>query len=309
MKPRNPIWLIILVYCSIAAAQVKIGEMTLSELEEVRGIIRNPEYSALIIVSEVPDLQFESTRVIHTINQKGASEWQLKVEPGRQIITIRAPGYQPSKTEVINLQARIIYRMKVDQVRAIPGTLVLNSDPPDAGVKINGVAIQGRTPLHLEGILPGLINVEIQKEQYRPVFSSLEVKSGEVSEWNVELSQSAVKVQIDLEDEDLTDVGVIINGEPKGTAPGIIYLEPGTYQLVLQKPGYEYPEKVININFDKDEIRLSEELIPLSQPIYKKWWFYAGTAAVVTAAILISSGGTEEEPPLSSSPPDFPNSR
>ena len=62
-------------------------------------------------------------------------------------------------------------------------------------------------------------------------------------------------------------------------------------------------------DFEKDEIRLSEELISLSQPIYKKWWFYAGTAAVVTAAILISSGGEEEVPSLSSTPPAFPGSQ
>ena len=309
MQISRPIAIALVLYCSMAYAQVKVGEMTLGQLEEIRGFVRNPEQSALIIVSEVTDLQFESTRIIHTVNQRGASEWVLKVEPGRQMFTIRAPGYLPTKTEVVNMQARLVYRLKVIQVRAIPGTLKLTSSPPDAGVKINGVAIQGRTPLNLEGVLPGLINIEIKKEQYRPVFSTVEVKSGEVAEWNVELSQSAVKVHIDLEDEDLTDVGIIINGEPKGTAPGIIYLEPGTYQLILQKPGYEYPEKVINIDFEKDEIRLSEELISLSQPIYKKWWFYAGTAAVVTAAILISSGGEEEVPSLSSTPPAFPGSQ
>ena len=85
-------------------AQDKLGELALSEPEEKRVIVRNPERSALIFVSEVADLEFESTRVIYGVRPRGASEWQLLLEPGRQIITVRAPGYQPIKTEVIIFQ-------------------------------------------------------------------------------------------------------------------------------------------------------------------------------------------------------------
>jgi hypothetical protein len=252
-------------------------------------------------------LKFESTRLIHEVTQHGASEWILRIEPGRQIIYVRAPGYQPVESDVFNFEAKKAFKIKVTQVRPLPGTLVINSNPEGSEIKLNGVPIEGRTPLRLDQILPGRFNIEVAKELYRPAFNTLEVRSNEETEWNVDLTQSAVRVHIELEDEDLTDVGVLIDGEPVGMAPGSFFLEPGTYQLVLQKPGYEYPEKVIHIDFSEEEIRLSEELVPLSQPIYKKWWFYAGSAALVTgAAILISSGEDKGRDPLTSSPPSFP---
>jgi hypothetical protein len=289
-------------------SQEKQGEMSLSSLEfDRKSFVRDRERSALIVISEVPDLQFESTRLIYEVTQHGASEWWVRLEPGRQIVYIRAPGYQPIETDVFNFEAKKAFKVKVSQVRPIPGTLVINSNPDGAEIKINGVPIEGRTPLRLEEVMPGRFNIEVSRELYRPAFNTLEIQSNDVTEWNVDLTQSAVRVNIDLEDEDLTDVGVLIDGEPIGIAPGTIYLEPGTYQLVLQKPGYEYPEKVIHIDFSEEEIRLSEKLIPLSQPIYKKWWFYAGSAALVTgAAILISSGAEEDRPPLTDQPPSFP---
>jgi hypothetical protein len=288
--------------------QEKLAEMSLGLLERDRkSLVRNRERSALVVISEVPDLQFESTRLIHEIRQKGASEWQLLLEPGRQIIYIRAPRYQPVETDVFNFEAKKAFKIKVSQVRPIPGTLAINTNPEGAEIKINGIKIEGQTPIRLEEILPGQFNLEVSRELYRPAFNTLEVKSGEVTEWNVDLTQSAVKVYINLTDEELTDVGIVIDGQPVGIAPGFIYLEPGTYKLVLQKPEYEYPEKVIRVDLSEQEMYLSEELIPLHQPIYNKWWFYAGSAALITgAAILISSPGPAEKDKLPTSPPQFP---
>lgn len=287
-------------------AQDKLGELAVSEPEEKKIVVRSPDRAALVIVSEVADLSFESTRVIHDVRPRGASEWNLIVEPGRQIITIRAPGYQPVKTEVINLQAKRAYSLKITQVRAIPGKLLINTDPPDAEILINGAKIEAKTPFVLEEALPGRFNIEVIKEGYRSAFKSMEVASNQVTQWDVELTQTAVRVMIELENKEVREVGILINGAPMGVAPGAIYLEPGTYQLVLQKPGFKFPEKVIEIDFG-DEIRLSEKLIAVNQPVYKKWWFYAGTAAVATTtAALLMSGNNAGTEPLTADPPTFP---
>lgn len=297
----------ILLFSQILFSQDKLGELAVGEPEEKKIVVRSPDRAALVIVSEVADLEFESTRLIHEVRPRGASEWNLLVEPGRQIITVRAPGYQPVKTEVINLQAKRAYSLKITQVKAIPGKLIINTDPPDAEILINGAKIEAKTPFVLEEALPGRFNIEVMKEGYRSAFKGMDVKSNDVTQWDVELTQTAVKVQIELENKEVREVGILINGEPKGVAPGAIYLEPGTYQLVLQKPGYKFPEKVIEVNFG-DEITLSEKLIPEKQPIYKKWWFYAGSAAVVaTGAILITGGKSTAGPePLTGNPPVFP---
>jgi hypothetical protein len=298
--------LLLLLFCGILHGQDKLGELAVSPPEEKKIVVRSPDHSALIVVSEVADLQFESTRLIEKVIPRGASEWQLLLEPGRQIITVRAPGYQPVQTGVINLQAKRAYSLKVTQVKAIPGTLFITSEPDSAEILLNGVKIAGKTPFRLEQVLPGRMNIEVEKEGYRSALKTLEVKSQEVTEWHVELTQTAVKVHIELENKQVKDVGVVLDGEPRGLAPGAILLEPGTYQLVLQKPGYRFPEKVIEVNFGPEEITLSEKLIPLHQPFYKKWWFLTGSAALVTGSTALILGGGSNREPLTSEPPAFP---
>jgi len=298
--------LFFLTVAGVLYAQEKLGELALSEPQEKKVIVRSADKAALIIVSEVADLQFESTRLIHAVRQRGASEWQLLVEPGRQILTIRAAGYQPVKSEVINIPVKRAFSIKVSQVRAIPGKLIINTEPAEADILINGAKIEAKTPFILEEALPGRFNIEVQKEGYRSAFKSLDVKSEETTNWDIELTQTAVRVQIELENDEVREVGVLINGEPKGLAPGAIFLEPGTYQLVLQKPGYDFPEKVIEIEFGPEEIKLSETLIPVDQPFYKQWWFYAGTAAAATTAAILFSGDSAGDKSLTTDPPSFP---
>ncbi len=306
MKPQFASLSIFLLFTGLLYGQQKLGELAVSQPEEKRVIVRSPDRTALMVVSEVADLKFESTRTIHATRPRGASEWHLLVEPGRQIITIRAPGYQPVKTGVINLQAKRGYSLKVSQVRAIPGTLVITTEPEEAEIRLNGAKIDAKTPYRLVGALPGDFNVEVQKQGYRPAFKKLIVTSDQLTEWNVELTQTAVRVQIELKNKELKEVGILINGEPMGLAPGAIYLEPGSHQLALQKPGYRLFEKVVNIEFGPEEIRLSEKLVPLKQPIYKRWWFLTGSAVVLTgsAALLLGGGGGRE--PLTGEPPVFP---
>lgn len=309
MQPRTSALILILLFYGTVLAQDKLGELAVSAPEEKKVIVRSPDRSALIVVSEVSDLEFESTRIIHDIRPRGASEWQLVLEPGRQIITIRAPGYQPVKTNVINLETKRAYGLKVTQVRAIPGTLVITTDPPKAEILLNGVKIEGATPFRLEQALPGKFNIEVRKEGFRPALKELDVRSNEITEWDVELTQTAVKVQIELDNEEVREVGILIDGEPKGVAPGAILLEPGTYQLVLQKPGYRYPEKVIQIEFGPEQILLSEKLLSVKQPFYKSWWFLAGSAAVLTGTTAILVGGKSKgNEPLTAEPPSFPGS-
>ncbi|MFQ5674478.1 MAG: PEGA domain-containing protein [bacterium] len=287
-------------------SQEKSGELAISRPEEKNIIVRSPDRTALIVVSEVPELTFESTRLIYATRPRGASEWNLLIEPGRQIITVRAPGYQPVKTGVINLEAKRAYSIKVSQVKAVPGTLLITSEPDEAEIRLNGAKIDAKTPYRLEGALPGDFNVEVQKEGYRPALRNLRVKSNEVTEWHVELTQTAVRVLIELDNKKLKEVGILIDGEPKGLAPGAVYLEPGNYQLVLQKPGYRFSEKVINVEFGPEEIRLNEKLIPIKQPIYKRWWFLTGSAAVFAGSAVLLFGGGGGQEPLTSEPPVFP---
>jgi len=77
MTLRSVFILLNLLAGEIVLGQEKYGELTVSAPESLTVVVRNETQSAVIVVSEVPDLQFESTRQIFETKQRGASEWQL----------------------------------------------------------------------------------------------------------------------------------------------------------------------------------------------------------------------------------------
>jgi len=307
MKLRSVFILLGLLAGETVWGQEKYGELTVSEPESLTVVVRSETQSALIIVSEVPDLQFESTRRIFEARPRGASEWQLVVEPGRQILTIRAPTYLPVKTDIINLRAKRAYRLKVSQVKPVPGTLFIKTKPEGASLRIDGVLVDARTPYRFEEALPGRHYVQVFKEGYRAVEKALDVESKKVAAWEPELTQTAVRVQIDLANK-LEEAGILINGEAKGVAPGAIYLEPGSYRFLLKKAGYTYAEKVIDIALGPEELRLSEKLEAIKKPFYRKWWFLSGTAGALAGGAVYFLGGKETTKPPEplASHPEFP---
>jgi len=279
MQTRFLGFLINLLICAPLLCQNQHGELTVSPPESLNTVVRNATQSVLIIVSQVPDLQLESTGHIFETRQRGASEWQLFVAPDSQSFTIQAPGYLPIKTSMMYLKPKRAYRLKVSQVKPAPGTLSITTKPAGASLRLNGAPIAGKTPFRLETALPGRYVVQVRKTGYQPRDTSLHVESARVTAWEIALAQTAVRVQIGLRNENLRDVGILIDGEARGVAPGAIYLLPGRYKLMLQKERYTFKEKVINIALGPEEIRLSEKLSSKSK-FYKKWWFWGSAAGV-----------------------------
>jgi len=102
-------------------------------------------------------------------------------------------------------------------------------------------------------------------------------------------------------------VGILIDGEARGVAPGAIYLEPGSYQLLLQKKGYKATTKVIDIALGPEEIITEENLEAIKKPFYSKWWFLTGTAAAAAgSAVLLFGPGKSNPPPPLAGNPEFP---
>jgi hypothetical protein len=285
MKLRLVFILLGLLAGETVFSQEKYGELTVSPVEELTTVVRNDTQAVLIIISEVPDLQVESTRQIFETRQRGASEWQLLVEPDSQSFTIQAPSYLPVKTGMMHFQAKRAYRLKVSQVKPSPGTLIIKTKPEGASVRLNGAPLAAKTPYHLEETLPASYYVQIEKAGYLPKDTTLIVESAKVTFWETPLIQTAVRVRIDIQNQNLREVGILINGEAKGIAPGTIYLAPGQYKLMLHKERYRYKEKLITITLGQEEIRLSEKLTTTS-PFYKKWWFAGVTGGVVGGIAL-----------------------
>jgi len=271
-------------------------------------VVRDSTQSMLTVISEVPALSFDSNvgSILET-RQISPSEWRLVLKPGRQIITISAKDYLAEKTEVINFQAKRAYRLRLRQVRAIPGTLSIKSKPDSANLRINGVLLNLKTPFRAENAQPDTYFVEISKERFLPAEKTLIVKSNEVTEWEVELKLGVVRVRIDIANN-INDVGIVVDGSARGLAPRAIDLAPGRHRLLLQKVGYRYAEKIIEIPEGQSEMRLTEKLEKIKTPIYRRSWFLIGSALTIGGGTAFALLGNEKPPAAKPLPeaPDFP---
>ena len=296
---------VLLGCCTSLLSQQKYGEMSIGEFEELTTVVRRENQAVLIIVSEVPGLHFESSQQIIEVQKITENEWRLFLLPGRQIITIRSEGYLPLKTDVINFPVKRVFRLKVSQVRAVPGTLIIKTNPMGARFRINGAPIDAETPYQMDEVPPGQYYVQIALEGYHSEEKTLVVKSNEVTEWQIDLRQTGIRVQVDIEDG-LEDVAIVIDDVFMATAPAYLYLEPGCHLLKLQKDGYSTLEKALQIELGMDNVYLVEKLDKAKKPLVSRWWFLVGSAAVVTTSAFLLFGtqtAQESELPI---PPNFP---
>ena len=168
----------------------KFGELAVDGPEELSGgVVRDSTISVLIIISEVPNLKIESNARIVKSNQSGDSDWKLHLTPGRQILTIRAKDHLPVKTEVWNFNAKRAYSMKIIQVKPIPGTLIIETRPDSAGLLINGLAINRKTPYRNDEMAPETYVVEVIREGYDQEYKVLKVESNKITRWSFELKR------------------------------------------------------------------------------------------------------------------------
>lgn len=296
MRLRSLCFIALLLLSRPAYNQEKYGELIVSAPLELADAISEETRAVLHIVSEVPDLQFESTLQIFERRHRGINEWELHVEPGRQQLIIRAGGYLPAGTEMIFLQAKRAYRLQVSPLKPIPGALSIKTKPDSARVFIDGVLSRAKTPALFDEVLPGSYYVQVLREGFLPVEKVLFVASKEVTEWEIDLTQTAVRVQINLKNN-VQGAVIFVDDEAKGTAPGDVYLQPGLYKLSIKKDNknsYDLFEKVLEISPDSAEVRILAKLEPFKKPFLKKFFrnFYTGmvfyiTASAVTAALLM----------------------
>ncbi len=284
------------------SAQQKYGEMSVSIPEPANVIVRSDTHSVILVTSEIPNLSFESTLKIYEQRQKTDNEWELMIQPGRQYLTIRAQNYLYVETKTMLFEVKRAYHLKITQVKPVPGSLQITSNPDGAVVQIRGET-KGITPFALDEIDPGAYKVEVKKPGYTPKDTTLFIESNELTTWNIFLPQRPVLVTIVIEGN-IEQVNVYIDADSIGVAPQEIPLMPGKYRLTLRKNGYDDIRKSIEIPLGRENMLFSETLFK-RRPFYKSLWFLTGSAAAITggAFFMLSKETPPKDLPL---PPDFP---
>ena len=104
---------------------------------------------------------------------------RLLMRPGRYPLSVTAEGYQDYKGDLqvdgTEVQTRAV------QLNPLPGVLIIESDPAQARVSINGV-FAGETPLTIASIASGEATITLEADRFLPYESSFEVIGREVTQ-------------------------------------------------------------------------------------------------------------------------------
>jgi formylglycine-generating enzyme required for sulfatase activity len=190
---------------------------------------------------------------------------RLLMRPGRYPLSVTAEGYQDYTGDLqvdgTEVQTRAV------QLTPLPGILIIESDPAQARVSINGV-FAGETPLTIVSIASGEATITLDADRFLPYESSFEVTGREVTQrFSASLVPGWSRVTLEVEP---TTVMVSVDGVPVEFNGNLLQIMQGTRDITLSAAGYV--DEVISIdavaNTDLDlgrvELTPAEGLLRLS---------------------------------------------
>ncbi|WP_243093644.1 PEGA domain-containing protein [Thermus thalpophilus] len=189
---------------------------------------------------------------------QGRTPLSLSVNPGRQEVEVRLPGFQPYRVAVNPRPGeRVqIFAQLVPEPRQ--GTLAVSSTPSGAEVYVGG-SLRGRTPLSL-ALPEGRYEVELRLSGYEPYRARVEVRRGETTRLEVRLNP--IRTGTLFLESSPAGAEVYLNGQLKGRTPLRLALEEGTYRVELRLPGYEPYTASLRVERGR-ETRLAASLVPI----------------------------------------------
>lgn len=138
------------------------------------------------------------------------------------------------------------------------GGLTVTTKPEvNATVSLNGFKMAQTTPYNNGMIAAGRYEITLTKDGYKPVKRTAEVKAGENTAVEVEISVIYGKIQVTTEPEGAT---VSLDDEVIGTTPLATTNVPiGAHIIKIEKPGYAYITKDFTLT-ENDVLGFSEKL-------------------------------------------------
>lgn len=266
--------------CMVSSQILQQMEITdIGPGESMGYVPRGTDEAILIVYSAIPQLQFESSNKLISVDNKHSGIWILHLGPGTNLIKVEADSYE-------TLQQRFVINAKqVKEVRVVPlgakidlaetGTLELSLAPGPVVVFLNGEQISSVT-VKQAGVLPlkqsaGKHVVKLVRSGNQVYEKEFEVTVGETIVDTVrfvmvgdQLSQTANRPGVLFVKTDPAAATVYVDGVEVGiTDPNLTIQEiaPGEHEIRLEKPFYLPLTKAFIVAPD-DVVTLDDKLIP-----------------------------------------------
>lgn len=199
--------------------------------------------------------------------------------PGTYRVTFSMPGYAP---ETRSIQVASGARLPVDvRLNPVKGFLTLSGSPAGAEVFINGRDTGKVTPIQFM-VEPGSQSIILRKSGYLDASTELKMVAGQSANYapslmaagrtdNIQLVNGGVgkmfggngssqgKARIEIKSEP-KGAQVTVNGTPlQKTTPLEIQVEPGSYDITIEKDGYKAVKENAIVGVD-DRVKINKSL-------------------------------------------------
>lgn len=129
-----------------------------------------PDYAAVYVESTIPDLTIDSNMgIVADLSNPEDGVYRVIIDPIRQSLYFRAPGYRQYRLNTGTLQRRQVLQLSAEPLdRSITetGSLLIRSEPRGARVTLDGIPGSFQTPHSFDGILAQTYNATVELEDY-----------------------------------------------------------------------------------------------------------------------------------------------
>ncbi len=227
-----------------------------------------PEFTMLI--AELDQARYavsgEISRVVYgTGDAYGINLIVVDAERDRSSDLISLPldpnDMQPAVKELAATVAAFT-RARLELVRGEAGIFV-SSEPSDAQVFLDGVALGRTSHLDVAMVTPGRYQLEVRKEGFLPDVRMVELRSADTAFVHVVLTAiSGGSIQVVV----VPRAHVLLDGVDSGTSPVTLAALPGTHRITLVREGFS--SEVLDVLVRNYRVtRVDRELAAASDPL------------------------------------------
>lgn len=160
-------------------------------------------------------------------------------------VALQLPGYKTWHGK-IRITANDTVKLSKKLIAAGPKQIGLRieSDPSEAMIFLNGIAVDKTTPAIIEGMKKGRYKIQLQKSGYFPIEKVVEISKSEILQVVAKLRRRGGSL---LVDSDPRGALIYLNGQATGKITPSLFtdLNPNDYTIQLQLDGYQ--EKLASV--------------------------------------------------------------
>jgi len=182
----------ILLFPVLATAQ-QLREFDIAPAQSNRvPVFRDhPEMAAVIVNSSMSNLQFDSNLgIVAILGNATEGEYILIINPVRQIISVRTPGYQQGRIPIALNAPRQVAHFRIepkDRIITERATLIVRTEPSGALVSIDGIPGEYTSPHTFPDILAMTHTLRIRLDEYQSEEKLVRVETGRANVESVRL--------------------------------------------------------------------------------------------------------------------------